>query len=243
MSDIKLKVVSATYFKDEPKDSTELEADQMVLVPAGEKYPVHSYNMALVNGHVKVALKDTFLGLHNRTTWYMYPPDIAILGNEPDNNPKDKPDPETPKISTPYSGRQISLPGYGSVFLAQPIIPGGNFSWGEATKNGSRIPTDSSVVKNIIKAAGAMQEIRSQCGGRAITVNSWYRDPATNRRVGGASRSTHIQGHAVDFVVSGIPSFKVNQMLEKWWGSRGGLASASSFTHIDCRNYRARWSY
>ena len=26
-------------------------------------------------------------------------------------------------------------------------------------------------------------------------------------------------------------------------GQKGGLASATSFTHIDVRGYRARWSY
>lgn len=243
MSDIKLKILYDTYFKEEPKQVAELTDDQKVYIEKGKEFPVHSYDMALVNGHIKVAFKDTFLGPKNRTTWFIYPPHAEIEGNEPENSPNDTPDPNTVKISATLSGPKIALPGHGSVFLCQPIIPNGNFSWAEATKNGTRIPHDASVVQNIVKVAKVMQEVREFVGAKPITVNSWYRDPVSNRKAGGASRSRHLVGDAVDFVVAGIAPPKVNQMLDSWWGSRGGLASASCFTHIDVRGYRARWNY
>lgn len=243
MSDIKLKTLFNTYFKEEPKQGKELTDDQKVYIEKGKEFSVHSYDMALVNGHIKVAFKDIFLGPKNLTTWFVYPPHAEIEGSEPDNKPKDAPEPNTPKVSTPFAGPQITLPSFGSVYLCQPIIPNGNFSWAEATKNGTRIPRDASVAQNIVKVAKVMQEVREFVGNKPITINSWYRDPASNRRVGGASRSRHLVGDAVDFVVAGISPPKVNQMLDAWWGSRGGLASASSFTHIDIRGYRARWNY
>ena len=88
-----------------------------------------------------------------------------------------------------------------------------------------------------------MEEVRDRLGGRPITINSWYRDPVTNRRVGGASRSRHLVGDAVDFVAPGIHPYDVYDRLNRWWGAKGGLASATVFTHIDTRGYYARWSY
>ena len=91
--------------------------------------------------------------------------------------------------------------------------------------------------------AEVMEDVRAKFGDRPIQVNSWYRDPATNAAVGGASASRHMQGDAVDFVVKGIPCHEVFRELDPWWRDRGGLASSSVFTHIDGRGYRARWSY
>jgi hypothetical protein len=50
-------------------------------------------------------------------------------------------------------------------------------------------------------------------------------------------------GDAVDFVIPGYHPYDVFAELNGWWGSKGGLASATVFTHIDARGYRARWSY
>ena len=140
----------------------------------------------------------------------------------------------------------IQLPT-GAVGLHDAIISGGNFSWAEATKGGQRIPQSSAIVNRIIFMAGVMQEVRGLLGNRSTIITSWYRDPATNRRVGGASRSSHLNGDAVDFAVTGLSTAHVYRQLDPWWGSRGGLASASpargNFTHIDARGVRARWDY
>lgn len=150
--------------------------------------------------------------------------------------------PET-KISEPDRGRPITVPKLGVVYLGEPIHPGGHFSWAEATKNGTRIPVSGDIVEGILKVADAMEEVRDYMGGRSITVNSWYRDPVSNRLAGGATRSRHLSGDAVDFIVQGIHPSETHRRLESWWGDRGGIASASCFTHIDCRGTRARWSY
>lgn len=44
-----------------------------------------------------------------------------------------------------------------------------------------------------------MEEVRSLLGDQVISVSSGYRCPALNRVVGGARRSAHLTGHAVDF--------------------------------------------
>lgn len=164
--------------------------------------------------------------------------------DSPRNMPQDSPTKPETTISERDRGRPITVPRLGVVYLGEPILgKEGHFSWAEATKNGSRIPVSSAVVDGIFKVAEAMEEVRNYLGARPITVNSWYRDPLSNRSVGGATRSRHLSGDAVDFVVQGISPYEVHRRLESWWGSRGGIASASNFTHLDCRGERARWRY
>ena len=144
----------------------------------------------------------------------------------------------------PCSGPTIKLPGFEEPFyLNAPIIRDGNFTWSEATRGGARIPVSKSVVESIVRVARVMEDVRAKLGHRPITINSWYRDPVSNRKAGGASRSRHLTGDAVDFVVKGIHPYDVYDKLNTWWGDRGGLASATVFTHIDMRGYRARWTY
>lgn len=238
----KIKVLQSTYFKLDTIQSSDLADNQKVMVETGKEFDVHS-DAPAPNNHVKIALANASLGAEGRNTWFVFAPHVEIDGNEPDNQPKDEPDPQTVKIGPTKTG-PFKLPGFESTFyLSEPIIAGGHFSWAEATKNGTRLPVDKNVVDNIIKVAHVMEEVREFVGSKTITVNSWYRDPVSNKKAGGASQSRHMVGDAVDFVVAGIAPPQVNKMLDSWWGSRGGLASASCFTHIDVRGYRARWSY
>ena len=232
-----LKVNSNTFFKLSTELSDQLSDAEKVFVSKGTTYPVQSHTPDL-GDHVKVELADVFLGPENRNTWYVYRFHVEFEGNEPDNNPKDQ------EQSASTQENTIKLPGYTTNFsLSSPIMPNGHFTWAEATKNGTRIPADKSIVDGILKIAEVMEEVRSLLGDRPIKVNSWYRDPATNRRVGGASRSRHLSGDALDFVVQGMSPSQVYAKLNPWWGARGGLASSSVFTHIDARGYKARWSY
>lgn len=238
-----LLVLADTVFKSKPQQSRQLSDDEKIRVAAGTRIGVLE-DEPDKGDHVRVRLPDgVLLGQNNRADWYVYRLHVQLEGTEPDNKPVDPPaEPET-KIAARDRGRPITVPKLGTVYLGDPILEGGHFSWAEATKNGSRIPVDENVVNGILKVAEVMEEVREYLGARPITINSWYRDPKTNRRVGGARRSRHLSGDAVDFVVKGISPPAVNRKLESWWGSRGGLASASSFTHIDVRGYRARWSY
>lgn len=235
---VDLKVISDTLFKARPEMASQLSADEKVFVKKGSVFELQSHAPAEKN-HVKVALDGAFLGTRNLNTWYAYVPDIEIEGNEPLNRPKDT-QPANPKDP----GKAIRLPGFtGLYYLNNPIVAGGHFTWGEATHGGSRIPADVSVVYGMIRIAKHMEEVRKMFDNRTISINSWYRDPATNRRVGGARFSRHLNGDAIDFNVQGYHPSSVYAKLNGWWGTKGGLASSSVFTHIDARGYRARWSY
>lgn len=263
-STVKLKVVSDTLFKLRPIFSHQLDSDQKVFVSNGTEFEIADSEKAEGN-HVRVSLATTGLGTRNLKNWYAYAPDIVIEGNPSGNapnvasgeQPQPVPDPEptpprTPPVlrptpptpARPAPTGPFRMPGFTSTFyLSEPIIPNGNFTWGEATKNGSRIPVSRSVAYGIIRIARVMEEVRSRLGDRPIRVNSWYRDPASNRAAGGARYSRHLSGDAVDFVVIGVHAYTVYDRLNSWWGSQGGLASSSVFTHIDSRGYYARWSY
>ena len=242
MGSTELLVLTDTLFKLRPAQSSSLSEADKIRVAAGTRLELLRDDPD--QGHVKIRIPDgVLMGQDDRMDWYVFAQHIQLEGTEPNNKPQDPPvEPET-KIAERDRGRPITIPKLGTVYLGDPILTNGNFSWAEATKNGNRIPVDATVVDGIIKIAKAMEEVRAYLGDRPITINSWYRDPTTNRRVGGASRSRHLSGDAVDFVVQGISPPEVNRKLEPWWGDRGGIASASVFTHIDARGYRARWDY
>lgn len=253
---VKLKVISDTLFKLKPIFSSQLSSAEKVFVKNGTEFELLNSEKAQAN-HVRIALAETGLGDGNLKNWFVYAPDVVIEGNTTDNQPhKDTvgkpnpaPAPKPPVVTppTPPAAKPTGpfrVPGFSSTFyLSEPIIPNGNFTWAEATKGGKRIPVSRDVTYGIIRVARVMEEVRARMGNRAITINSWYRDPATNRAVGGARYSRHLSGDAVDFVVKDIHPHTVYAELSSWWGSRGGLASSSVFTHIDVRGYYARWSY
>jgi hypothetical protein len=229
-----------TVLKEQPIQSSALKPDQKVSIPKGSRYQVHSH-CAVDNDdqHVKIAFKGVTFGPQAKNTWYAFNKHIEIDGPEPGNNPKDN---EVALLVTPRV-KNYNVPLVGMVALDDPIITGGHFTWAEATKGGKRKPANKSVVEGIIRLANQLEEVREQLGNRTLTVNSWYRDPATNKAIGGASQSRHMNGDAVDFNAEGLSPAAVHRQLESWWGSRGGLASASNFTHIDLRGYKARWTY
>jgi hypothetical protein len=247
-----LKITGDTVFKTQPVQSSQLASSDKVLVKKGTVFLLNSFAQPAHN-HVKVALQGAFLGPKNLTTWYAYVPDIEIEGTTIGNNPNDS-NPAQP-ANLVDRGIALILPGFtGDYYSNLPIFPTnqfgvrGNFTWGEAlhvnrNRGSFRRPASASVVYNILKVARAMEEIRRIYGDRPIKINSWYRDPATNAAVGGARFSRHLSGDAVDFVIPGVSCFDVYARLSPWWGSRGGLASSSVFTHIDVRGYWARWDY
>lgn len=247
---VDLKVVGDTLFKSEPMMSSQLSADEKVFVKNGTVFELNSYG-AVEKNHVKVALEGAFLGPQNLTTWYAYAPDVEINGNTPGNAPNDSNSASDGQPANPADrGQAMRFPGFDGVYYTNdPIIwktaygERGHFTWGEATHGATRLPESQSVVYGIIRVCQALEDIRYKFGGRSMGINSWYRPPAINAAVGGATNSRHLYGDAVDFVVSGYHPYDVYAELDAWWGSKGGLASSSVFTHIDTRGYRARWSY
>jgi len=238
---IMLTVVGDTLFKAKPTVSGQLADDEKAFVSKHTTFSLQSYSEAEGN-YLKVTLAAATLGRGDRLTWYAFAPDVEIEGTEPHNRPQDSH--PTGRIQPGDRGESINLPGLpGSYYSHDPIIAGGYFTWAQATHGTTRIPASVEVVYGMIRIAEALEEIRMLLGNRPIEIVSWYRDPATNLRVGGTKNSRHLTGDGVNFIVDGLPPDEVYAKLDDWWGARGGLASASQFVHIDARGYRARWHY
>lgn len=139
--------------------------------------------------------------------------------------------------------RKVFFPKIGWIAASDRVFLGGNFTWGEFTKGLTRVPQSKSVIDNILRLADYLEEVRSLFGNPTITINSGYRPPSVNKSVGGASNSQHLYGAAADIVVRGIAPHEVYKRLNSWHGDKGGLGDGRSFTHIDLRGYRARFSY
>ena len=75
-----------------------------------------------------------------------------------------------------------------------------NFSFNELTKTDTgldNIPNDMNVLSNLCRLAAFLQTIRNELH-LPIIVNSAYRSPEVNAKVGGVSSSYHVKGLAAD---------------------------------------------
>ena len=121
-----------------------------------------------------------------------------------------------------------------------------NFSKSEFNcKCGCEMPND--VLDNIKLLAVQLQTIREYVG-QPIKINSAYRCKLHNSIIGGVKTSQHILGKASDItintftpdeVVDVIENLLVNEMLGSFY--IGGLGRYNTFTHLDIRDYKARW--
>lgn len=136
--------------------------------------------------------------------------------------------------------KSITLPSSEVVFGTELIIPDGHFNWNEATKNLKIRPVQIAVETNIYEAAKMMEQVRYELGSFPLHVTSWYRNYDHNRKVGGSSKSLHLQGRAVDFYCLYLTPKEIFNILDKKW-DKGGLSAYKSHVHIDCRGYKARW--
>lgn len=84
----------------------------------------------------------------------------------------------------------------------------------------------------------ALEKIRNHFQA-PCTINSGYRTPSHNKKVGGAGNSYHCKGMAADIIVKGHSSKEVakyaNSILDK-----GGVIRYTNFVHIDVRESKYR---
>lgn len=90
------------------------------------------------------------------------------------------------------------------------------------------------------KLVDLLQNIRDHFGA-AVTINSAYRTESYNKKIGGATKSQHVNGTAADIVVKGATPLEVAQYVEHIMPDHGGIGVYQTFTHVDVRASRSRW--
>lgn len=86
-----------------------------------------------------------------------------------------------------------------------------------------------------------LQKIRDHFGV-PITINSAYRTPEYNKKIGGSIYSQHQYGKAADIVVKGVKPAEVAAYAEQLMPSYGGVGRYATFTHVDVRDEKSRWN-
>ncbi len=118
-----------------------------------------------------------------------------------------------------------------------------NFSISELRcKDGTDVP--AKYMHNATTLLLNLQVLRNELG-LPIFINSGYRTPAHNAKVGGKSNSAHLRAMAADIKVLGVAPRTVKATIERLISEgrmlQGGIGLYSSFVHYDIRGYTARW--
>ena len=119
-----------------------------------------------------------------------------------------------------------------------------NFNLSEfACKSGEETPEE--IIPVLKELAEQLQALREETG-LPIRINSGYRSPAHNAKIGGVKNSQHTKGTAADIVVVGQSPRETRRIIQTLIKSgkmeEGGIGAYTSFTHYDLRGYKARWN-
>lgn len=77
--------------------------------------------------------------------------------------------------------------------------------------------------------------------GRPTRINSGCRCESYNAAIGGSPGSYHVKCRAADVEVEDVPASIVQEFVEQEL-DMGGVGCYESFTHIDSRHGKSRWS-
>lgn len=86
-----------------------------------------------------------------------------------------------------------------------------------------------------------LEKLRQRIG-QPLVINSGYRTPEHNERVGGSPKSQHVEGRAAD--IREVKGLSIDEMaiLAESIGF-GGIGKYSWGIHVDVRGEKARWDY
>lgn len=117
-----------------------------------------------------------------------------------------------------------------------------NFNLSEfACKDGTPVPEN--LIPNVQLLAKNLQVIRDEVG-EALFLNSGYRTPRYNARIGGAKNSMHKQAKAADLTTKSYTPKQLKAIIEKLIKAGkvqdGGIGLYPSFVHYDVGPVR-RW--
>lgn len=79
-----------------------------------------------------------------------------------------------------------------------------------------------------------LQDLRERFNA-PLTITSACRCPSHNKKVGGASKSQHVNGMAVDITVKGMSPQEVQKQIDEWFPNSLTMGYGKTFTHLDVR--------
>ncbi|MCG9970978.1 YcbK family protein [Christiangramia crocea] len=108
--------------------------------------------------------------------------------------------------------------------------------------DGAETPCDVKV--NLKELALNLEVLRAHLDV-PVMVNSGYRSPYHNKRIGGAPKSQHLLGKAADIrTLKYSPRMihaAIEQLISEGKMKQGGLGLYQNFVHYDIRGTKARW--
>lgn len=112
------------------------------------------------------------------------------------------------------------------------------------SKDGAEMPKD--VLENIKLLAKYVQIIRNEAGV-PLVINSGYRSPQHNAKVGGVKNSYHVQGKASDINSKVLTPKQLYEVILKLIKGgviyNGGVGLYDTFVHYDIGGQGRRWDY
>ena len=85
-----------------------------------------------------------------------------------------------------------------------------------------------------------LNEIR-EAFGKPIIINSGYRSPEHNAKVGGVANSQHVKGTAADIRPEDLKDLPELQKICDEMNPHGGVGFYDTFCHVDVCGEKARW--
>lgn len=150
-----------------------------------------------------------------------------------------------PKMIGKESWALLTAPPSGADFGDFKSKISKHFTVGEVSHNANdRIVYNPVHQANAKRLAAELDKVR-EAWGHPIGVTSWYRPLLVNKRVGGASKSQHLNGSAADiYPMGGGDIHKFQKWLDKFWGDKAlGYGAHKGFVHVDLRPGHIRWNY
>lgn len=110
------------------------------------------------------------------------------------------------------------------------------------SKDGTPVP--DKYLDNVKELAKNLQVLRGYLG-EPISINSGYRSPAHNKKVGGKPQSQHLTASAADITTRSKTPKQLKAIVEALIKEDklkiGGIGLYPGFLHVDIRKEKARW--
>ena len=238
----RLIVTHDSMLKTSPRQSNELTARDFDRVNEGNEIYIDAWNWPdEKNGHIKVHIDE--YEHHNGGDFFVFAKHFQLYSTAGNRVEIER---QTSPVTRIKKGLSPLVLPTGTVYL-EDAIEGTHFTWAEATKNGQRVPDSPAIVANLKKQAVVMNKFRAYLGNLPLIVTSWYRDPVTNRRVGGASRSSHLWGYAADVLCPSMSIWALQEKAAAYWRRHafGGFGEGADrgFIHISTDGRLRFWDY